>query len=209
MSRLDLGVLVSGNGTNLQAILDACGSGQLAADVKLVISNQPDAFALERARRAGVPARCISHREFASRAAFDTALADALERAGAGWVVLAGFMRVLTPAFLDRFPGRIVNIHPALLPAFPGTHAQRQALEYGAKASGCTVHFVDAGTDSGPVIAQVAVQVHDDDTEATLSERILVEEHRLLVSALQAIAEDRVHVRKGEGGRDRVVVRPA
>ena len=200
MAKLELGVLVSGSGTNLQAILDAIADGRLDAEVRIVISNQPGARALERARAAGVPTSVISHHEFPDRAAFDARLVAALRDAGVSHVVLAGFMRLLTPVLLDAFPWRIVNIHPALLPAFPGVHAQRQALSYGVKVAGCTVHYVDAGTDSGPVIAQAVVPVLDDDTEDTLSARILVEEHRLLVAVLAAIAAGNVRVVAGESG---------
>jgi phosphoribosylglycinamide formyltransferase 1 len=202
--RLKIGVLVSGSGTNLQAILDAVAEGVLTADVRIVISNQPEAKALDRATRARVPTRVISHREFKDRKVFDERLVEALREAGVELVVLAGFMRVVTPIFLDAFPGRVINIHPALLPSFPGVHGQRQALEHGVKVAGCTVHYVDAGTDSGPIIAQAAVPVLDGDTEETLSSRILVEEHRLLVLVLQAIAEGKVEIVAGSGSRPRV-----
>jgi phosphoribosylglycinamide formyltransferase 1 len=194
MAKLRLGVLVSGSGTNLQAILDAVADGSLDAEVRIVISNQPAARALERAGAAGVPTRVISHREVPDRALFDAQLVAALREADVSHVVLAGFMRLVTPVLLDAFPWRVVNIHPALLPAFPGVHSQRQALDYGVKMAGCTVHFVDTGADSGPVIAQAAVAVLDGDTEESLSARILVEEHRLLVAVLGAIAEGKVEV---------------
>jgi phosphoribosylglycinamide formyltransferase-1 len=197
---MKLGILVSGSGTNLQAILDATKSGVLDAEVGIVISNQPGVRALDRAKQAGVPARVISHRDFADRAAFDGALVAALREAGVTHVVLAGFMRVLTAVLLEAFPWRVVNIHPALLPAFPGIHAQRQALEYGVKVAGCTVHFVDAGADTGPVIAQAAVPVREGDTEESLTARILGEEHRLLVAVLAAIADGEVTVVPGAGG---------
>jgi len=209
MPTLDLGVLVSGNGTNLQAILDAVQERTLDAKIRLVLSNKADAFALERARKAGVETAVVSHRDYASREQFDAAIVEALKRAGAEWIVLAGFMRVLTPTFLDAFPRRIVNIHPALLPAFPGVNAQKQALEYGVKLSGCTVHFVDSGVDTGPIIAQRVVEVRDDDEEASLAERIHREEHTLLVEVLRLIAAGRVRVTSGApGGRARVVVEP-
>lgn len=197
---MKLGILVSGSGTNLQAILDAVGGGTLAAEVSLVISNQSGVKAIDRAKSAGVPVQVISHRDYPDRSAFDTALVTALRSAGVTCVVLAGFMRVLTPVLLDAFPWRVVNIHPALLPAFPGVHGQRQALAYGVKIAGCTVHFVDAGTDTGPIIAQAAVPVLESDTEETLTARILKEEHRLLVAAIAAIAEGDVEVVPGEGG---------
>jgi len=199
MAKVKLGVLVSGSGTNLQAILDATRAGALDAEVEVVISNQPNVRALERAKAAGVPTRVVSHRDFADRAAFDAEVARALQQAEVTYVVLAGFMRVLTAAFLEAFPWRVINIHPALLPAFPGIHAQRQALAYGVKMAGCTVHFVDAGTDTGPIIAQAAVPVLDGDTEETLSARILEKEHRLLVAVLAALAAGEVTVVAGDG----------
>jgi len=208
MATLDLGVLVSGSGTNLQAILDAVEGGALDARVRLVVSNKPGAFALERAAKAGVPTLVLSHKDHASRESFDEALAGALQSAGVQWVVLAGFMRVLTPVFLRAFPGRIINIHPALLPAFPGVNAQKQALDYGVKVTGCTVHFVDDGVDSGPVIAQRAVLVHEGDTVETLSARVLDQEHALLVDVLQLIAQGCVEVVSPvSGGRATVRVR--
>lgn len=205
---LDLGVLVTGNGSNLQAILDAIADGRLAARVRIVISNREGAKALERAEREGIAVRVIDHRVFAARADFDAALVTALRDAGASWVVLAGFMRVLTPTFLDAFPARVVNIHPALLPAFPGVNAQGQALSYGVKVTGCTVHFVDAGTDTGPIIAQAVVPVLEEDTEESLRARVLGEEHRLLVETLCLLADDRVEiVRSPSGARPRVLIR--
>jgi phosphoribosylglycinamide formyltransferase-1 len=189
---LDLGVLVSGNGTNLQAILDAVGRGALDARVRLVISNQPDAFALERARKAGVPAVSISHKAYATREAFDEAMLASLREHGVEWVVLAGFMRVLTPGFLRAWGGRVINIHPALLPSFPGVNAVRQAISHGVKVTGCTVHFVDDGVDSGKIIAQRAVPVLDGDDEASLGARVHAAEHELFVSVLADIAAGRV-----------------
>jgi phosphoribosylglycinamide formyltransferase-1 len=198
---LSLGVLVSGNGTNLQAILDAIAEGSLSAEVRCVLSNRMDAMALERASRAGIPALTIRHQTFATREAFDRALVAALREHGAEWVVLAGFMRVLTPELLRAFPGRVLNIHPSLLPAFPGRDAQRQALEHGVKVTGCTVHFVDEGVDSGPIIAQSAVPVLPGDDEATLSERIHGAEHALLVDVVRRIAA-------GEIGPSNTALRP-
>jgi len=206
VARLKLGVLVSGRGSNLQAILDAVAAGTLDADVRIVISNRADAAALERADQAGVPTRVISHRDFADRSAFDAALVQALAVADVSVVVLAGFMRVLTPTFLDAFPWRVINVHPALLPSFPGVDAQKQALDWGVKVTGCTVHFVDAGTDTGPIIAQAALPVRDDDTADELSHRILDLEHRLLVQVLRWMAEGRVQVVTG-GARPKVVTR--
>jgi len=209
VSTLQLGVLVSGNGSNLQAILDAIADSRLDAAVRLVVSNVPDVRALERAERAGVPSLTLCHREFSSRELYEQRLADVLDEAGVEWVALAGFMRILTSTFLRRFPDRVVNIHPALLPAFAGAHAQLQALNYGVKVAGCTVHFVDEGVDSGPIIAQRTVPVFDDDDEASLSGRILTEEHRAYVEVLQWIAEGRIHLAGGsEGSRARVVRQP-
>jgi phosphoribosylglycinamide formyltransferase-1 len=201
--RLRLGVLASGGGTNLQAIIDRCQDGSLAAEIAVVISNNPDAGALERARRAGIPGLCINHREFAGREAFDAALVDALRRARVELVVLAGFMRIISQVMLEAFPLRIINIHPALLPAFPGLHVQQQALDYGARFSGCTVHFVDGGVDTGPIIIQAVVPVLPDDTAATLAERILEQEHLIYPRAIELLAQGRVRV----DGR-RVVIDP-
>jgi phosphoribosylglycinamide formyltransferase-1 len=189
---MNLGVLVSGRGSNLQAILDAVQAGKLDASVKVVVSNLPGAQALDRAARAGVPTQVISHRSYPSRGAFETALLAELHDHGVEWVVLAGFMRVLTQVFIGAYAGRIINIHPALLPAFPGVHAQRQALEYGVKVSGCTVHLIDEGVDTGPILAQRVVPVLEDDDEAALSARILAEEHELLVDVLRGIASGRL-----------------
>jgi phosphoribosylglycinamide formyltransferase-1 len=193
---MNIGVLVSGSGSNLQAILDADKRGELGgAHVALVISNVPGVRALERAAAAGVPAVVIPHKEFPSRPAFDAALIAKLREFSVEAVALAGFMRIVTPSFLQAFPGRVLNIHPSLLPAFPGTHAQRQALEYGAHLSGCTVHLVDEGCDTGPILMQACVPILDDDDEARLTARILVEEHKLYPAALRALAEGRVEVR--------------
>jgi phosphoribosylglycinamide formyltransferase-1 len=191
---LRVGVLVSGRGSNLQALLDAISSGALRAQVVVVISNVPAAQALDRAARAGVATDVVRHQDFASRSAFDLALAERLRHHGAELVVLAGFLRVVTPALLDAFPSRVVNVHPALLPAFPGLHAQRAALEHGAKVAGCTVHLVDAGVDTGPILAQRAVPVLEGDDEATLSARILEQEHAALVEAVGWFADGRVTV---------------
>ena len=189
---LSLGVLVSGAGSNLQAILDATAAGTLNARVKIAISNRAGVQALERARAAGVTALTIPHKDFPSREAFDRALVSALREAEVDWIVLAGFMRVLTPVFLDAYPGRIINIHPALLPAFPGVDAAKQALDYGVKMTGCTVHFVDQGVDSGKIIAQRAVLVETGDDLATLAARIHRAEHELFVAVLRDIADGRV-----------------
>ncbi|MBX3223449.1 MAG: phosphoribosylglycinamide formyltransferase [Labilithrix sp.] len=202
-----LGVLVSGSGTNLQAILDAIEAGSLRAKVGVVVSNVATAKALDRAKAARVPAIVVDHKAFSSRAAFDAAVVEVLQAHRVDCVVLAGFMRLVTPTVLDAFPNRVVNVHPALLPAFPGVHAQRQAIDYGVSVSGCTVHFVDSGTDTGPIIAQAPVPVLDRDDEATLTARILQKEHELLPMVLQWIAEGRVVVEHPEGGRPRTRVR--
>lgn len=208
MATLQLGILVSGTGSNLQAILDATSSGDLDAQARVVISNKPGAGALSRAARAGVPALVLPHNRYADRPSFDLALVEALRSHGVDLVVLAGFMRVLSARFLDAFPRRVVNIHPALLPSFPGIDAQKQAIEHGVRITGCTVHFVDAGTDTGPIIAQTAVPVLQDDTRESLAQRILVQEHRLLVRSLQWIAEGRVQVVSDPlSPRPRVLVR--
>jgi phosphoribosylglycinamide formyltransferase-1 len=203
-----LGVLVSGSGTNLQAILDAIALRTLDARVAVVVSNVRHVEAIERAQRAGVEAVVIEHTAFADRRAFDARVVDTLRARGAEWVVLAGFMRIVTDVLLDAFPMRIINVHPALLPSFPGVHAPRQALAYGVRIAGCTVHFVDSGTDTGPIVAQAAVHVHDDDDEERLRNRILVEEHALLPRVLQWIATGRVVIDPptSSGGRSRVLV---
>jgi phosphoribosylglycinamide formyltransferase-1 len=200
---VNVGVLASGSGTNLQALIDRGAKGELGpARLTVVGSNVPDCQALARARAAGLPTFVVDHRDYKDRAAFDQALLAPLKSHQVDLLVLAGFMRVLGDAFLGAFPQRVINIHPALLPSFPGTHAQRQSFEYGVKIAGCTVHFVDVGVDTGPVIAQVAVPVQDDDDEEALRARILVEEHRLLPAVVRAVAERRVQV---EGRRVRVL----
>ena len=198
-----MGVLASGRGSNFQAILDAIATGRLEAKVPVVISDREDSQALERARTAGLETRFINPKAFPTREAHDAKVAEELRRASAEVVVLAGYMRIITRGLLDAFPDRIINVHPSLLPAFPGMRAQRQALEYGVKLTGCTVHFVTEHVDDGAIILQAAVPVHDDDTEASLADRILAQEHRLLPDALQLYAEGRVTI----VGR-RVVIAP-
>jgi phosphoribosylglycinamide formyltransferase-1 len=203
---ITLGVLVSGTGSNLQAILDAVRAGTLQARVAVVVSNVAGAGALDRARAAGVEAVVVDHRQYPDRRSFDAAVVEVLRAHRVDAVVLAGFMRLVTEVLLDAFPMRVVNIHPALLPAFPGVHAQRQALAYGVRVAGCTVHLVDGGTDTGPILAQAAVAVLPDDDEETLRRRILAKEHELLPRVLQWMAEGRVHVEPppAAGGRARV-----
>jgi len=191
---LPLGVLASGRGSNLQAILDEIASGRLAAIVKVVVSDVADAFALDRARRSGVPAVFVDPRSPGGKAAYEKRVAAVLREHGVDLVVLAGYMRICGSELLAAFPGRILNIHPSLLPAFPGLHVQRQALENGARFSGCTVHFVDAGVDTGPIIAQAVVPVLDADTEDTLAARILRQEHRVYPHAIRLFAEGRLRV---------------
>jgi phosphoribosylglycinamide formyltransferase-1 len=199
--KIDLGILVSGNGSNLQTIIDCCEEGTLDAQIKIVLSNNPKAYALERCRKHSIPAMIIDHREFSSRESFDRRAVELLKAAGVELVVMAGFMRILSSEFFRSFPLRIMNIHPALLPAFPGIHVQQKALEYGAKFSGCTVHFADEGVDSGPIIIQAVVPVYDDDTTDTLADRILNEEHRIYPQAIQYFAEGRIEV---EGRKVRI-----
>jgi phosphoribosylglycinamide formyltransferase-1 len=204
---ITLGVLASGTGTNLQAIVDAIAAGTLEARVAVVICNVPGAGALERAKQGGIETVVVDHTKFADREAFEGAVVEALRARGVDIVVLAGFMRLLTPVLLGAFPMRVVNIHPSLLPAFPGVHAQRQAVEYGVRIAGCTVHFVDAGTDTGPIVAQAVVPVLEDDDEESLRQRILRCEHRLLPTVLQWMAEGRVTVAPAaRGERARVHV---
>ena len=197
-----VGVLVSGSGTNLQAIIDRVAAKRLDCRIGIVVSNRPGVRALERAAGAGVDTCVLDHRIFPRREAFDAALVERLREAGVELVVLAGFDRLVTRVLLDAFPQRVINIHPALLPAFKGLHAQRDALEYGVKLAGATVHLVDEEADHGPIIVQGAVVVRPDDTEATLRDRILGVEHEIYPAAIQLFAEGRIEVR----GR-RVVVR--
>jgi phosphoribosylglycinamide formyltransferase-1 len=191
---LVLGVLASGRGSNLQAILDAIEGGRCPARVAVVVSDRAGARALDRARAAGVKAVHLDPHACPDRAAFDRAVATVLDEHAVELVCLAGYMRLLSPEFIATFRGRILNVHPALLPAFPGLHAQRQALEYGAKVAGATVHFVDEGVDTGVIVLQAAVPVLDTDTEETLAARILVQEHRLYPEAIRLYAEGRLEL---------------
>lgn len=191
---LPIGVLASGSGSNLQSIIDHIEQGRLDAVIRIVISNNPDAFALKRAEKHGLPGMVIRHQDYPSREEFDRKMAETLVDAGVELVVMAGFMRVLSPLFLRMFPRRVINIHPALLPAFPGLHGQKQAFDYGVKFSGCTVHFADEGVDSGPIIIQAVVPVLDTDTDETLAQRILREEHRIYPQAIQFYADGRIEV---------------
>lgn len=203
-----LGVLVSGSGTNLQAVIDAVAGGRLRAKIGVVIANVATAKALDRARAAGIPTAVIEHKAHPTRQAFDAAVVEVLRKHEVSCVVLAGFMRIVTSVLLEAFPHRVVNIHPSLLPAFPGVHAQADAIAYGVRVSGCTVHLVDSGTDTGPILAQASVPVLDDDDDAALRDRILVKEHELLPAVLQWIADGRVEVieplEQGERPRVRI-----
>lgn len=182
-----IGVLISGRGSNLQALIDAAADGSLDAGIAVVISNRPDAAGLERARAAGIDTLVIDHQAFANRLDFDAAIAEALRSHDVELVCLAGFMRLVGAPLLDAFPNAILNVHPSLLPAFPGVDAQRQALEHGVKIAGATVHLVSSELDNGPIIIQAAVPVRDDDTVETLSARILIEEHRIYPQAVRLV----------------------
>ncbi len=194
MKKVTLGVLVSGSGSNLQAIIDNIEASRLSAEIKVVISNEPEAYGLVRAENHHIGTMVINHRDYDSREAFDQGLVTALKENGVELVILAGFMRVITPTFLKAFHNRILNIHPALLPAFPGVHVWQEAIDYGVKFSGCTVHFVDEGTDTGPIIIQSVVPVLDDDDADSLSARILKQEHKIYSRAIQLFAQDRLEI---------------
>ena len=202
MAKLKVGVLISGRGSNMAALIRAAQSADYHAEIACVVSNREDAGGLEAARKAGIPTAVISHRGYPDRETFDRDVSAALEKHGVGLVALAGFMRIQSAWFPERWAGRQINIHPSLLPAFPGLHVQRQALDAGVRLSGCTVHFVTPALDSGPIIAQAAVPVLAGDTEETLSARILRQEHRLYPLVVRWFAEDRVAM--GDG---RVTVR--
>jgi len=189
---LKLGVLISGGGSNLQSIIDHIENGILPAQIKMVVSNNPQAYGLTRAKKHGIPCAILNHQDFSSREDFDREMIRVLQSAGVDLIVLAGFMRILTRSFLQAFEQKIINIHPALLPAFPGTHVQQKALDYGVKFSGCTVHFVDEGVDTGPIIIQSVVPVLPDDDAETLAARILKEEHKIYPQAIRYFAEGRV-----------------
>lgn len=196
-----IGVLLSGGGTNLQAIIDAIEQDRLDAEIRTVVSNRESAHGLTRARNHDIPATVIDHRGYASREDYDRVLVEHLNAQGVELVVLAGFMRLLSPYFVQSFPNRIMNIHPALSPAFAGLHGQRQAFEYGVRFAGCTVHFVSEGCDEGPIIIQAVVPVLPDDTEETLAQRILAQEHRIYPRAIQLYSEGRLVI---EGRKVRV-----
>ncbi len=191
---LNIGVLASGRGSNFQAIIDSIESGYLKAKIVLLITDNPDAYAIERAKKHGIAHLIIKPKDFSDKASYYSHIAGELKARGTGLVVLAGFMRVVGKKLIQEFPNKIINIHPALLPSFPGLHGQKQAVDYGVKISGCTVHFVDEGVDTGPIIVQAAVPVYHDDTEDSLSERILKQEHRIFPYAIKLFAEGKIRV---------------
>jgi phosphoribosylglycinamide formyltransferase-1 len=197
-----LGVLVSGSGTNLQAIIDRIESGEINAEIACVISNKADAHAITRASRHGIPVIVHENARFSERRSYDAATVEILRSHKVGLVILAGFMRILTDVMVRAFPNAIMNIHPALLPSFQGLHAQQQALDYGVRYSGCTVHFVDCGTDTGPIILQSVVPVEQDDSEETLSARIQKAEHKTFAAAIKLFVEGKIRV---EGRRVRIL----
>jgi phosphoribosylglycinamide formyltransferase-1 len=192
--KLNLGVLVSGSGSNLQSIIDNIENGKLDASIGVVISNVSDAYALERAKKHNIGTAVIDHSNFSSREEFDSGVADILISHSVDLIIMAGFMRILSPLFLKTFPGRIMNIHPALLPSFQGLHSQERAFNYGVKFTGCTVHFADEGVDTGPIIIQAVVPIYDNDTADTVQQRILKEEHRIYPQAIQFYAEGRIKI---------------
>jgi phosphoribosylglycinamide formyltransferase-1 len=200
-----LGILLSGRGSNFLALHDAVIKGELPAEIALVVSNQPDAPGLARARQLGLPAVAIPHREEASREAHERKVRAALEGAGVDWVCLAGYMRLLSPQFVAAYPQRILNIHPSLLPSFPGIDPQEQALEHGVRVTGCTVHLVDEGLDSGPIVVQRTVELRDDETSESLAARILEQEHIAYAEALRRLLTEGWELR----GRRLVFLRPA
>lgn len=193
-SELTIGVLISGSGTNLQSIIEAIEAKKLDAKIAVVLSNKADAYGLVRARNHRIPSEVLDHKTYPSREAYDQAVVDLLRQRGVELVVLAGFMRLLSPEFIKAYSNRIMNIHPALLPSFPGLHVQKKAVEHGVRFAGCTVHFVNEECDEGPIIIQAVVPVFPDDSEETLAARILKQEHRIYPRAIQLYAEKRLHV---------------
>jgi phosphoribosylglycinamide formyltransferase 1 len=191
---LQLGVLISSRGSNLQALIDACATPGFPARIALVISNVAEAYGLERARIAGIATKVISHRDYVTREDFDASMTEALQAAGVGLVCLAGFMRILSGAFVQVWHGKLINIHPSLLPSFKGLRTHERAIEAGCKLHGCTVHFVEPQLDEGPILLQAAVDVQDDDTPDTLSARVLEQEHVLYPQAVRLIAEGRTTI---------------
>jgi phosphoribosylglycinamide formyltransferase-1 len=193
-SNFKIGILVSGRGTNLQAIIDAIENGELKAHIAVVLSNKKEAPALARAQKKGFEAVSLDPKQFAGKKEFDRALAKELEDREIDLVCLAGYMRILGPEFIRKFEGKIINIHPSLLPAFPGLDVQQKAIDYGVKFSGCTVHFVNEEVDGGPIILQAVVPIHESDDAETLAKRILIQEHLIYPQAIQMIVENRLHI---------------
>ena len=191
---MKIGVLASGRGSNFQSIINSVESGYINAEIVILITDNPDAYALERAKKHGIDSMVISPKEFPDRDAYYKHIADELEQKGVKLVILAGFMRVVRNSLIERFRNRIMNIHPALLPSFPGLHGQKQTVDYGVKISGCTVHFIDEGVDTGPIIIQAAVPAYADDTEESLSKRILTQEHKIFPLAVKHFVEGRIKI---------------
>jgi len=192
---LKIGVLASGRGSNFQSIINSIEAGEIPAKIKLLITDNPNAYAIKRAEKHNIPYIIMQPKDYSSLDAYYKSIAEKLKSKGVELVILAGFMRILKPPMIEAFPMRIMNIHPALLPSFKGLHGQKQALEYGVKIAGCTVHFVDEGVDTGPIIIQAAVPVYDDDTEESISERILRQEHKIFPYAIKLFAEGRLSVK--------------
>ncbi len=195
---IKIAVLVSGRGTNLQAIINAIKKGRIDGEIKIVISDNPKAYALQRAKKNKITTQVVPYKKFRNKEEYEQEILRHLDDYKIDLIVLAGYMRILSPDFIKKYRYRIINIHPALLPAFPGLHAQRQALEYGVKVSGCTVHFVDEGTDTGPIILQKAVPVKQFDDEESLAKRILKYEHQLLPRAIQLFAQNKIEIVKNK-----------
>lgn len=210
---LTLGVLASGRGSNFQSIIDSIESGYITAKIAILITDNPDSYAVERANKHNIESLVLRPRDFSDRDAYYSHIAEELKKRGIELIILAGFMRVVGKPLLDQYTNKVMNIHPALLPSFPGLHGQKQAADYSVKISGCTVHFVDEGMDTGPIIIQAAVPAYDDDTEDSLSERILKQEHRIFPYAIKLYAEGKITV---EGRRvinrgdkeDTVIINP-
>ncbi len=192
---VNIGVLVSGSGTNLQAIIEAIEAGKIDGKICIVISDNPDAYAIKGAKKYNIETQYINYKEFNNREEYDKKIVSILKEKNCDLVVLAGYMKILTPYFINTYKNKIMNIHPALLPSFPGLHVQKKAIDCGVKISGCTAHFVDEGLDSGPIIIQRAVEVKEDDTEETLAKRILKEEHQIYPRAIQLFSEGRLIIK--------------
>jgi phosphoribosylglycinamide formyltransferase-1 len=214
METLKIGVLASGRGSNFQSIIDAIETGYIKAGIVLLITDNPEAFSLERAKKHGIEYLVMRPKNYGSRDEYFSGIASELKKRDVELVVLAGFMRIVGRPLLEAYLNRVMNIHPALLPSFPGLHGQKQALDYGVKMSGCTVHFVDEGMDTGPIIIQAAVPVRDEDTEETLAERILKLEHKIFPEAIKIFSEGRIEIHgrkvmiKGPAFEDRSCINP-